>query len=455
MTVETPRFRREKETLRAMIDLYCRDLHGTAGTLCQECSVLNNYAMARLDCCTFGEDKPKCSDCPIHCYKPAMREAIRSVMRHSGPRMIVRHPVMAVGHMLDGVLHKPPARKEGSVRKRSPATGSPVDDALLLALQRGLPIDARPFERVGRQVGLKGEEVLTRVKALFESGVARRFGAVFDSRSLGYDSTLCAADLPADALEAAASRIHPHPGITHCYEREGHPNLWFTMTAPAADLEAEIARVQKALGPYPVFSLPALRKFKIEAVFGRKDGEEYSPNPAASAARGQIAPLSAREQQVVRCLQQSIPVVEDPFGEVARQADMAPGELLALLEWWLKTGVIRRIALVVRHHKMGFSANSMCVWPAKAEEIESAGKAMAASPHVTHCYERPSTDAFPYNLYAMIHAKSREEAIKIFEELGKTAGLTGGRMMWSVREFKKSSPVFFCEPPPALGMPPS
>lgn len=455
MTVETSRFRREKETLRAMIDLYCRDLHGTAGTLCRECSALHDYAMARLECCTFGEDKPKCSDCPIHCYKPAMREAVREVMRYSGPRMIVKHPIMAVGHMVDGVLHKPPARKSASVGKQASRAGTSADDALLLALQQGLPVDARPFERVGERVGLSGEEVLARVKAWFESGVARRFGAVFDSRSLGYESTLCAVDIPADALEAAASRIHSHPGITHCYEREGHPNLWFTMTAPAPDIETEIARIQKALGSYPVFNLPALQKFKIEAVFGRTGGEGSSSNPAAGAGRGQLAPLSPREQQVVRCLQQSIPVVEDPFGEVARQADMAPGELLALLERWLKSGVIRRIALVVRHHKMGFSANSMCVWPAGADVIAAAGKAMAASPHVTHCYERPSTSVFPYNLYAMIHARSREEAVAIFEDLGKTAGLAGGRMMWSVREFKKASPVFFCEPLPESGTPPA
>ena len=76
---------------------------------------------------------------------------------------------------------------------------------------------------------------------------------------------------------------------------------------------------------------------------------------------------------------------------------------------------------------------------------------MARSPHVTHCYERPCFPAFPFNLYAMIHAKSREEAIGIFKQLG--VGLADGRMLWSVREFKKSSPVFFCEPPPALGKP--
>jgi hypothetical protein len=108
------RFEREKKTLTAMIAIYCRDKHHTADALCGSCAEIHAYAMARLERCTFGPDKPKCSDCPIHCYKPAMRETIRAIMRHSGPRMLARHPVLALGHTLDGVLHPAPksARKK-------------------------------------------------------------------------------------------------------------------------------------------------------------------------------------------------------------------------------------------------------------------------------------------------------------------------------------------------------
>lgn len=332
------------------------------------------------------------------------------------------------------------------------SASSSVESRLLLSLQKGLPVDARPFARLADDLGLTEADVLGQVQALFDSGVARRFGAVFDSHSLGYASTLCAVEIPAAELEGAVARLTPHPGITHCYERDGHPNLWFTMTAPAGCLEREIERVRAAIGLYPVWNLPALRKFKIEAVFGREAGGRASAPP--KPRHGKVMPISPREQEVVRCLQRSIPVVADPFGEVARQAGYAPEELLALLGRWLHEGVIRRIALVVRHHKIGFSANSMCVWPVEAGSIDEAGRAMARNPHVTHCYERPSTPVFPYSLYAMIHAKSREDAVAVFEALGRDAGVSGGRMMWSLREFKKSSPVFFCEPPGDPGMPP-
>lgn len=320
-----------------------------------------------------------------------------------------------------------------------------VDERLLLALQKGLPIDPQPFAKIGEPVGLSGDAVLERVRGWFASGVARRFGAVFDSRSLGYDSTLCAAEIPEVHLAEAAGRIAPHPGITHCYEREGHPNLWFTLTAPAGTLRDEVARVAQMLGFHDVLNLPALRKFKIEAVFGRDDREEMPRAPAAPTAP--VAPLTEREKAVVRHLQASIAVSADPFGDVARAVGYGPDELLALLARWQAGGVIRRIALVVRHRQLGFSANSMCVWKAPGDQIDAAGTRLARDPHVTHCYERPAYAAFPFNLYAMIHAKSRNEAVAVFETLGKTAGLTDGRMMWSVREYKKSSPVFFCEPP--------
>lgn len=329
----------------------------------------------------------------------------------------------------------------------------PVDSRLLVSLQAGLPFVRRPFASIGDDLGLSEAAVLEQVHTLFRTGIARRFGAVFESQSLGYKSTLCAAEIPAGDLESAAARITPHPGITHCYEREGHPNLWFTMTAPSDELKQELQRVSAALGGYGLLDLPALQKFKIEAVFGR---EETTPSPRSGQIADALrpaAPLAERERLVVRRLQANIAVAEDPFGLLASEIGFDQAELLDLLNRWKAGGVIRRIGLVLRHGKLGFSANSMCVWAVAPDRITAAGNSLALSPHVTHCYERPSYAAFPYNLYAMIHAKSREEAIGIFERLGADAGLAGGRMLWSLREFKKSSPVFFCEPPPALGKP--
>ncbi len=109
-----PRLTREARTIEAMIYLYCRDRHETRVGLCPECQELLDYARQRLDKCPFGEGKTTCANCRVHCYKPAMRERVRVVMRYAGPRMLARHPVLAVRHLLDG-------RRKVATRKPRPA----------------------------------------------------------------------------------------------------------------------------------------------------------------------------------------------------------------------------------------------------------------------------------------------------------------------------------------------
>ncbi|MBM3146486.1 MAG: nitrous oxide-stimulated promoter family protein [Actinobacteria bacterium] len=102
-----------------MVGMYCRDHHGVvqaspgavvdaqAGLLCGDCAALLDYARARLDRCPYGAAKPTCAACPTHCYKPALREQVRAVMRFSGPRMLTRHPVLATAHLIDGRRRTP------------------------------------------------------------------------------------------------------------------------------------------------------------------------------------------------------------------------------------------------------------------------------------------------------------------------------------------------------------
>lgn len=103
--VDTKR-EREKKTVAFMIRLYCRKKHGTKSELCTECKTLTEYAAERSDRCPFMENKTFCSNCKVHCYKPDMREKIREVMRFSGPRMILYHPVIAIRHVIESKKEK-------------------------------------------------------------------------------------------------------------------------------------------------------------------------------------------------------------------------------------------------------------------------------------------------------------------------------------------------------------
>jgi predicted amidophosphoribosyltransferase len=110
-----PRMLRESATITAMMNIYCTEVHGSAGELCPDCRALDAYAQMRLERCPFQEKKSTCAKCTVHCYKPEQREHIRRVMRYAGPRMLAKHPVLAVRHLLDG-LRRPPVlrRKESS-----------------------------------------------------------------------------------------------------------------------------------------------------------------------------------------------------------------------------------------------------------------------------------------------------------------------------------------------------
>lgn len=97
---------REKRIVSLMIRLYCRHKHGTKQGLCPKCDALEKYSLERSDRCPFMETKTFCSNCRVHCYRAEMREKIREVMRYSGPRMILYHPVMAVRHVIEDIREK-------------------------------------------------------------------------------------------------------------------------------------------------------------------------------------------------------------------------------------------------------------------------------------------------------------------------------------------------------------
>lgn len=131
MTVQSPgsaRRAREFRTIVAMLRIYCHAHHASQGpALCPECAELHDYAQRRLERCVFGDAKPTCAKCTVHCYKPVMRERVRQVMMWAGPRMLWRYPVLAVRHMIDGRRIPPRfnGRDSGPARYGRAAAGRP------------------------------------------------------------------------------------------------------------------------------------------------------------------------------------------------------------------------------------------------------------------------------------------------------------------------------------------
>ncbi len=321
---------------------------------------------------------------------------------------------------------------------------------MVVALQRGIPLCARPFEELSRELGCGEADLLACLARQRAVGTVRRFGAVFDTRRLGYRSALCAAAVSVEALDAAAAKLTPLAGVTHCYVREatsalrpGVPNLWFTLSYPADIFPAMVDEVAARLGPYALHVLPATRRYKVDVVFG-----------AATRAREEdvaegddLPPVTARDRAVIGALQGDTEARADFFAALAGRLGMKEWDLLSTLEIWRRKGRLKRIGLLLHHRNAGWSANGMCCWRV-AGDTTAAGRALAARGEVTHCYERPEAPNFPYNLFAMVHARAAAEANAQFASLSAEVNRVAGAavpavMLLSTREYKKTSMTFF------------
>ena len=148
-----------------------------------------------------------------------------------------------------------------------------TDKRILDIIQTGFPIAPRPYAALGEQVGLTEAEALARVRALRAGGIIRRIGANFQSAKIGFKSTLCAASVPAEKLDAFTKAVNEHPGVTHNYLRDHALNIWFTMIGPSREAIAQALSDITAATGVSILNLPADRLFKIRVDFALSEGE--------------------------------------------------------------------------------------------------------------------------------------------------------------------------------------
>ena len=149
-----------------------------------------------------------------------------------------------------------------------------LDKKILDIIQTDFPLCSRPYQRIGERVGLTEAETLARVRALEQKGVIRRIGANFQSRKLGWHSTLCAAAVPEERLEEFVAEVNRHPGVTHNYLRKHNHNVWFTYIAPSEEYVNEALADITAKTGIQILNLPAERMFKIQVDFPMQDEEK-------------------------------------------------------------------------------------------------------------------------------------------------------------------------------------
>jgi DNA-binding Lrp family transcriptional regulator len=143
-----------------------------------------------------------------------------------------------------------------------------IDKKILNILQRDFPLVAEPFKAVAEKAGVSEDDVLSRIERMKQEGIIRRIGAVFDSRKLGFVSTLCAARVPEGKLKVFVEVVNAYPGVTHNYRRHHEYNVWFTFIAPSEEeLKNNLTEIRNRTGMPDILDMRASRTFKIDASF--------------------------------------------------------------------------------------------------------------------------------------------------------------------------------------------
>jgi siroheme decarboxylase len=329
-----------------------------------------------------------------------------------------------------------------------------LDRSILNLLQSDFPLVPQPFVVLSRRMEYSEWELIEHLRGLKEDGVVRGLRGIFDSRRLGYQSTLVAMSVDPAQLDAVADIVNQHAGVSHNYAREHEYNLWFTLMLPLGEsLERAVESLAGSYGVRGSISLPALRVFKIDVRFDllkqsavpQKLVEGGSTlEPVEVSSPGRAAPvLSELEKAAVRQLQTDLPLIERPFDSMAVTAGMSVAQLLDIARGFLERGIMRRYGAVLSHHRAGYVANAMGCWIVPPSRIEEVGRGMACFSAVTHCYERPTLADWPYNLFTMIHGRAREECQSVAADMARKTKIEDYVLLYSTREYKKESLKYF------------
>jgi siroheme decarboxylase len=338
------------------------------------------------------------------------------------------------------------------VRSRTGGAAVPLDDLdrrLLNLLQGSFPLEPRPFARVAEAAEVGEDEVLARTQRLLDERIIRQVTPIFDTRALGYTSMLVAAKVDADNPHRAAQAINAHPGVSHNYLRNHEFNLWFTIAVEPDSrlgLRGTLDALAEEAGASSVRELPTLKLFKIRMDLEMEGDTSALTQPVAEEpAETEPQPYDDFDVAVIRALQGDMPVVPEPYAPAAEELGIPQAKLLDHLEGMRERRLLRRVAAILYHRRAGFSANGMGVWKVPEERIMELAPRMAAVRGISHCYQRPTYEDWPYSVFTMAHGRSKDECDAILDSIAADTGIEERSTLYSSTEFKKIRLLYFTE----------
>ncbi|ADV68912.1 Lrp/AsnC family transcriptional regulator [Deinococcus maricopensis] len=321
-------------------------------------------------------------------------------------------------------------------------------ELLLNRVQKDIPIVARPYQVLAQDVGLTEAEALDILRETKAAGVLRQVSAIFDTRTLGYKSSLVAAVYDEDHLDAGAEIVNEHPGVSHNYKRNHDFNLWYTIAVPSeSDLEAHVQKLHELSGARLTRLMPTLHLFKIGVEFDMTGKEAWNAKSApqyTNENRNIGYQVTDTDRQFVLEFQKDLPLTEEPYAEACAALGMTIDELAAHADQMKAAGALRRVSAVFKHQKAGFTFNAMGVWAVPEADVAETGRKMAEFKAVSHCYLRPTYPEWPYTIFTMVHGRSKEEAFgKIQAIADEVAPGVDHAILYSTKEYKKVRLEFY------------
>ncbi|MBI4343926.1 MAG: Lrp/AsnC family transcriptional regulator [Candidatus Omnitrophica bacterium] len=323
-----------------------------------------------------------------------------------------------------------------------------VDKALLTEVQKQFPIAHRPFQVLAERLNISEQECLERVGRLKAKPVIRQLSAIFDTRALGYQSTLAAMKVEPDQADEAARVINRHPGVSHNYKRNDPFNLWFTIAIPPGESLEQAIRILHVLAKgQETIILPTLRLYKIGVKLDLTQQETALENPEdiydEKRRMSAKPPLAPQDIRLIRVMQEDLPLLEIPYAVWAEQAEVTEEELFAWARRMEHLGYMRRFAAILHHRNAGFKANAMVVWQVPPEQVDAVGEQMALFREVSHCYRRPVYPNWPYPLFTMIHAETYSACMEVVRRIEERVGAFAHKNLFSTQEYKKIRVKYF------------
>ncbi|MDR3265225.1 MAG: hypothetical protein LBT15_04340 [Synergistaceae bacterium] len=316
-----------------------------------------------------------------------------------------------------------------------------LKERLAERLQAGISLTERPYRDIfgeADEAGCDEATVLRLTGEMIGDGLIRSFGAFADFERLGYGGFLCGLAVPEDRIDEVAALLSARREVTHAYLRAHEANLWYT--ALVKDAEKERFTDLPRLCRCPFVVLTTRSRLKLSPTFRFSDSSEVPPDAGDEISFEEYVPAK-EDIALLALLQARFPLVPRPFDEAARKMGTTEGALLERLRALRRTGVLRRVGASLDHRRVGYGANALVAWD--AEDALAAGKSAARFPWVSHCYLREvrlNTLPFrwPYGLYTMLHARSREALAGRIQEMESALAPRSFVILPTVRELKKT-----------------